>query len=131
MVSVCRVLRLLLSRRSMLTFNSNHSMYPPARSYTRVILLIYVRFYRCKCGRCNSQYLQNPNKFQCCAEIAECVECQSHEMVIEEVGKKPDCVTLHPGFSQVCLQRWSLRLAADKYKTKNKTKYRQTGSENR
>lgn len=85
----------------------------------------------CKCGRCNSQYLQNPNEFQCCAEIDECVECLSHEMVIEEVGKKPDCVTSHPGFSQVCLQRWSLRLAADKYKTKNKTKYRQTGSENR
>ena len=93
--------------------------------------LIYVRFYRCKCGKCNSQYLQNPNEFLCCAEIDGCVECLSHEMVIEEVGKKPDCVTLHPGFSQVCLQRWSLRLAADKYKTKNKTKYRQTGSENR
>lgn len=104
---------------------------PSDRSYTCAIRLIYVRFYRCKCGRCNSQYLQNPNEFQCCAEIDECVECLSHEMVIEEVGKKPNCVTSHPGFSQVCLQRWSLRLAADKYKTKNKTKYRQTGSENR
>ena len=86
---------------------------------------------RCKCGRCSTQYLQNPNKFQCCLEIEECVECLSNEMVVDEVGKKPDCVTLHPGFSQVCLQRWSLRLAADKYNTKNKTKYRQTGSENR
>ena len=38
-------------------------------------------------------------------------------MVIEEVGKKPNCITWHPGFIQVCLQRWSLQLAADKYKT--------------
>lgn len=52
-------------------------------------------------------------------------------MVVEEVGKKPDCVPLHPVFSQVCLQMWSLRSADDKYKTKNKTKYRQNGSENR
>ena len=65
-----------------------------------------------------------------CAGIAECVECLSHKMVIKEVGKKPVCVTSHPGFSQVYLQRWSLWLATDKYKTKNKTKYRQTGSEN-
>ena len=46
-----------------------------------------------------------------------------------KVGTKKNCVT--PGFGQVCLQRWSLRLAADKYKTKDKAKYRQTGSENR
>ena len=55
----------------------------------------------------------------------------SSEIVLQEVGTKPNCVTEHPGFGQVCLQRWSLRLAADKYKTKDKAKYRQTGSENR
>ena len=55
-------------------------------------------------------------------------------MVVEEEGKidkDKDCVPLHPVFSQVCLQMWSLRSADDKYKTKNKTKYRQNGSENR
>lgn len=86
----------------------------------------------CKCGACSAEYLQNPNEFQCCVEIEECVECLSSEMVIAEVGTKPNCVTTqHPGFGQVCLQKWSLRLAADKYKTRNKTKYRQTGTENR
>ena len=64
-------------------------------------------------------------------EIDECMECLSSDIVVEEVGTKPKCITQHPGFSQVCLQKWSLQLAADKYKTKNKTRYRQTGSENR
>ncbi|XP_078344551.1 uncharacterized protein LOC144630128 isoform X1 [Oculina patagonica] len=74
----------------------------------------------CKCGRCSSDLLQNPNEFQCCLEIEECVSCLSSDIVLEEVGSKPNCMTEHPGFSQVCLQRWSLRLAADKYKTKEK-----------
>ncbi|KAL9977679.1 hypothetical protein ACROYT_G015111 [Oculina patagonica] len=84
----------------------------------------FTRKLRCKCGRCSSHLLPNPN------EIEECVSCLSSDIVLEEVGSKPNCVTEHPGFSQVCLQRWSLRLAADKNKTKEKTKYRQTGSEN-
>ena len=67
----------------------------------------------------------------CCFEIEECVESHSSEIVLQEVGTKKNCVTQHPGFGQVCLQRWSLQLAADNYKTKDKAKYRQTGSENR
>ncbi|KAK2552418.1 hypothetical protein P5673_026500 [Acropora cervicornis] len=71
----------------------------------------------------DEEYLQNPNEFQCCVEIEECVECLSSEMVITEVGTKPNCVTQHASFGQVCLQKWSLQLAADKYKTRNKTKF--------
>jgi hypothetical protein len=41
------------------------------------------------------------------------------------------CITQHPAFNTVCLQKWSLKLAADNYKTKGKTKYRQLGGENR
>ena len=59
------------------------------------------------------------------------MECLSSAMVIDEVGTKPNCVTQHLRFGQVSLQKWSLRLAADKYKTRNKTKYLQTGTENR
>ena len=73
----------------------------------------------------------NPNEFQCRVEIEECVECLSSEMVIDEVGTKLNCVTQHLRFVQVSLQKWSLQLAADKYKTRNKTKYLQTGTENR
>jgi hypothetical protein len=41
------------------------------------------------------------------------------------------CVTQHPGFNPVCLQKWSLKMAADRYKTKDKSKYSQTSTENR
>ena len=88
-------------------------------------------FFRWNCGECSSEYLQNPSEFQCCLEIEECVECLSSEMGIEELGTKPKCVTQLPRFGEVCLQKWSLRLAANKYKTENKTKYRQTGTKNR
>ena len=54
------------------------------------------------------------------------MECFSSEMVIFEVGTKPNCVSQHPSFGQVCLQKWSLQLAAGKCKTRNKTKYCQT-----
>lgn len=39
------------------------------------------------------------------------------------------CVTQHPGFNPVCLQKWSLKLAADKYKTKNNDKYSQMATQ--
>ena len=51
------------------------------------------------CVRCKSEYLQNPNEFECCLEIEECVECLSSQIVVEEFGTKPKCVTKHPGFS--------------------------------
>ena len=41
------------------------------------------------------------------------------------------CVTEHPGFDAVCLNNWSLKLSAEKYKTKAGTRYRRTGFENR
>ena len=44
-------------------------------------------------------------RFQCCVEIEECVECLSSEQVLEVVRTKPKCVTQHPGFRQVCLQK--------------------------
>ena len=41
------------------------------------------------------------------------------------------CVTQHPGFNAVCLEKWSLCMAAERFKTKDKKRYRQTGSEER
>lgn len=41
------------------------------------------------------------------------------------------CITEHPGFRPVCLEKWSLRLAASKYKTKDKQQYKQKGNEDR
>ena len=52
-------------------------------------------------------------------EVAEVVE-----------GRELTCVTEHPGFKSVCLNKWGVRLSADKYRRKNGTRYRQTQSEN-
>jgi hypothetical protein len=41
------------------------------------------------------------------------------------------CVTQHRGFNPVCLQKWSLKMAAYRYKTKDKSKYSQTSTQNR
>ena len=55
------------------------------------------------------------------------------DLVLQDIA--PDvtlqCVTEHPGFNPVCLQKWSLRLAAAKFKTKGKKQYKQKGSEER
>ena len=75
--------------------------------------------------------MQNAYECQCCMEIEQCTHALDHEDVISETGQPPNCITAHPGFRPVCLERWSLRLAADKYRTKIKKKYRQTGSEER
>ena len=53
------------------------------------------------------------------------------EDVLLEVETLLPCVTLHPGFRVICLERWTLKQAADRYKTKLKKSYRQTGSEER
>ena len=55
------------------------------------------------------------------------------DLVLQDLGSDVEltCVTEHPGFQPVCLQKWSLRLAAGKYKTKGKQTYRQTEGEER
>ena len=39
----------------------------------------------------------------------------------------PKCITHHPGFDKVCLEKWSVKLAADSYRTRRGNKYRQEG----
>ena len=85
--------------------------------------------FRCKCGNCHLDFLQNAMECQCCQEIDECKESLSSELVLCEVDSTPNCVILHPGFDPVCLNRWSLRSAAAKYRAQDGTKYRQTGTE--
>ena len=55
------------------------------------------------------------------------------EMVVEDIPSEAvlKCVTEHPGFNAVCLEKWNLRLATERVRTKEKKRYRQTGSEER
>ena len=99
---------------------------------TRLLLITLLNF-RCKCGNCNVVLLQNISECYCCCELEGCKESMKSDLVLQDLF--PDvnltCTTEHPGFQPVCLQKWSLRLAADKFKTKGKERYRQTGSEER
>lgn len=87
--------------------------------------------FRYKCGNCNVALLKNISECYCCCELEGCEESMKSDLVIQYLA--PDvnltCITEHPGLYPLCLQKWSLRLAADKVKTKGKERYRQTGSE--
>lgn len=61
--------------------------------------------------------------------MEKCLEALEDDWVIEETRTPPECITLHPAFEKVCLEKWSLRLAASKYRTIDRRKYKQTGSE--
>ena len=100
--------------------------------YPKVIQLFSVVRY--KCNNCQRNLLQNISECYCCQELEGCVKGLGSYLVVAELDPNAAalrCITEHPGFNPVCLQRWSLRLAADKYRTKGKQKYRQTGSEDR
>ena len=95
---------------------------------------MFCRFmHRCKCGNCSVIMAQNISECYCCKELEECGESLESDLVKQDVSPNASltCVTEHPGFNPVCLQKWSLRMAASKFKTKGKQQYRQRGSEER
>ena len=59
--------------------------------------------------------------------MEKCAQSLSDEWVPQGLEAQK-CITLHPTFNTVCLDRWSLRLASGKYRTIDK-RYQQTGSE--
>ena len=60
---------------------------------------------RLKCGNCSLLFVQNAYECQCCMEMEEFVHASNHEDVISEAGQPPKCITAHPGFRPVCLER--------------------------
>ena len=87
---------------------------------------------RCKCGNCRIEYLTNWQECQCCSELDGCKESLSTDIVQKELNNEAiKCITQHPGFRPVCLERWSLRMAAWQYKTKGKERYKQRADEER
>ena len=87
--------------------------------------------HRCECGNCSVALVQNISECYCCKELEECRESLESDLVQQDFSPNASltCVTEHPGFNPVCLQKWSLRLAASKFKTKGKQQYRQKGGE--
>ena len=83
-------------------------------------------FHSCTCGNCGTGLLQNAKECCCCLEIENCL--QFIEVYCKDGKGALKCITDHPGFPAVCLNEWSLEIAADNYKTRDGRRYRQTGS---
>ena len=65
-------------------------------------------YFRCKCQNC--QIMDRNEECKCCMEFSQIVD------KISEVVEHPSCITLHPGFGPVCLNRWVLQAAWFQYK---------------
>ncbi|XP_015766905.1 PREDICTED: uncharacterized protein LOC107345686 [Acropora digitifera] len=87
----------------------------------------------CSCLQCCRDLLRNINECYCCKELEGCVEAITCDLVREDLGEGEElkCVTEHPGFRPVCLEKWSLRMASSKYRKRDKQTYKKTGSEER
>ncbi|KAM7439812.1 hypothetical protein ABFA07_010899 [Porites harrisoni] len=87
----------------------------------------------CQCGNCSQELLKNISECYCCQELDGCVKAMASDLVLEALpeGQKISCITDHPGFKTVVLDKWSLRMAVSRFNTKEKKTYKQTGSEER
>ena len=61
---------------------------------------------RCFCSNCSTDLTTKAEECQCCQEIDRCGE------VMEQFGDRQRCITLHPGFQDVCLNKHVLEIAA-------------------
>lgn len=82
---------------------------------------------RCQCGNCSQELLKNISECYCCQELDGCVEAMASDLVLEALpdGQKISCITDHPGFKTVVLDKWSLRMTVSRFNTKEKKTYRQ------
>ena len=80
------------------------------------ITCLHINF-RCNCGNCDKGLIQNVYECQCCQEIWRCVDNIQSEDVLDHTGKPQSCVAHHSGFRITCLEKWSFRMAASKYRT--------------
>ena len=73
---------------------------------------------RCKCGHCSLDFVFKIEECRCSQEIDGCAECLGQANMAPE-----SCITTHPGFSTICLDKWVLEVAAVGLTTKNKKLY--------
>ena len=77
-------------------------------SQTKVI------YFRCTCENC--QILNRNEECTCCSEFPEICNKNREAVEMGEVADTPVCITQHPGFQAVCLNRWVLQTAWYQYK---------------
>ncbi|CAB3980362.1 Hypothetical predicted protein, partial [Paramuricea clavata] len=79
----------------------------------------------CNCGNCDIQNLVEAKECRCCTEIQKCVDGMNLVTADKDATM---CIINHPGFVAICINRWSLELASDNFKTRGGQKYRQVDS---
>ena len=92
--------------------------YPPKFVCLVILIRSFSHFFlRCKCSICSLEFVVKPEECRCCIEVDRCVE------KMEELEREGDCIIAHPGFDDVCLNRWVLHTAGVGLKTKTKKSY--------
>lgn len=61
---------------------------------------------RCKCSLSSLEAITKPEECICCKEIDRV------SGVMGQLDLEDRCITLHPGFHDVCLNRWVLEVAS-------------------
>ena len=75
-------------------------------------------FGRCSCLCCSVLLITKAEECQCCHEIDRCGE------IMAEIDQEGQCITLHPGFRDVCLNKYVLEVASLGLKTKSSQSYK-------
>ncbi|XP_046863461.1 P2X purinoceptor 7-like [Xenia sp. Carnegie-2017] len=75
----------------------------------------------CQCGNC--QIMDNNEECLCCKEISNICDKNLEAVETNETTEVPLCITQHPGFEPVCLNRWVLQTAWYQYKQQYEVAY--------
>lgn len=75
-------------------------------------------FGRCSCSCSSVLLVAKAEECQCCHDIDRCGE------IMAEIDQEGQCITLHPGFLDVCLNKYVLEVASLGLKTKSGKSYK-------
>ena len=79
---------------------------------------IFYFLFKCSCSHCSVELITKPEECLCCREIN-----RWQEKLTEAEHEEAKCITLHPGFCDVCMDRWVLQIAAFGLKTRKNRRY--------
>ena len=64
----------------------------------------------------NCQVMPRQDECKCCLEFEQIVTKNSEAVKMGDCEQPPSCITQHPGFQAVCLNKWVLQAAWYQYK---------------
>ena len=82
---------------------------------------ILVFIIRCACENC--LVMGRVEACKCCREIEQVKSKLTEAVTCGECTEEPKCITQHPGFHPVCINRWVLQTAWFQYKQQYKDPY--------